>query len=636
MHSFCTRQNGNVSSKFLIVSVVVAVCLCAAILAQVSEVLASSFEKSSSAARGSFATTGYSRGRSTRSGSPTPKPTISASPIATPTNSPTATVTLTTTPTPTVTATITATVTATVTSTPNASQTPTPSGTASPVSSPKVTPTPTASVTPTTSAQFLVPPDGQTLYSGTSYQVVAQASGAPSVSVADQTGATLPCTFTSSNGLLTCKYAPSTAGTAVLTLAGYGSSVSRHFTVLQPNGIYPQGDKMMVGAYDGFDDASAAVFTNYARDGFNFSQLYCSNCSTSDMTSFADAVHSAGMAGAAGYLFNNNCFSPLGSANGGVAGCESQIVSLIPDANILFWGLPEENYVTNYLADDAQLYAFVKAKDKANRPVFKYWVSGMTYDSLEPTVANVDLVAEGAYPIDDGCGWQGSAYPDVFARWVVEQEIEAITSAGYTVGPNYIAGQKTPILVPETVTANTYCTASATSGADITNQIWNGLAAGAAGYIDYLWEDTVVVGGLTDVASAMANINVLLVGSEGVGEWMLKGSRQSDLATTVLTGPAGSVGVSGTRTFSYAPIRAAVWDWAGTRLIVAINSSPSAITAKISGLPTGMPSATVVAENRTVSTASGAISDSFHGLGVHIYKIPLVSQQSGGGWMALP
>jgi hypothetical protein len=278
------------------------------------------------------------------------------------------------------------------------------------------------------------------------------------------------------------------------------------------------------------------------------------------------------------------------------------------------------------------LYAYITA----NRPVFKYWVSGMTYDSLEPSVENVDLVGEGAYAIDDGCSWQGSPYPDVFARWVVEQEIRAITSVGYTVGPNYAAGQKTPILVPETVAANTYCTAPATSGADITNQIWNGLAAGAAGYFDYMWEDTVVAGNMTDAASAMARVNNLLVGTEGIGEWMLKGRRQSDLTTTVLSGPSGNVGASGTRTFSYAPIRGAVWDWAGTRMIVAINSSSSAITAKLSGLPTGMPNATVVGESRTVSTAGGAISDSFSGLGVHIYKIPLVSRQSGGVWIALP
>jgi hypothetical protein len=483
--------------------------------------------------------------------------------------------------------------------------------------------------------QFLAPAASQTLYIGTNYQIVAQAIGASSVAVTDQNGTVLQCTFTSSSGLVTCTYAPSTAGSVILTLTGGGSPVSRQFNVVQPKGIYPQGDKMMVGAYDGFDDPNASVFTNYVTDMFNFSQVYCSSCSTSDMRSFADAGHSAGLTGLVGYLFDNTCFDPPGSRQGGVAGCERQIAALSSDANIVFWGLPEENYVTSYLTDDAKLYAYIKANDRAKRPVFKYWVSGMIYSSLQPSVANVDLVGEGAYPIDDGCSWQGSPYPDVFARWVVEQEIEAITSAGYTVGPNYAAGQKTPILIPETVTANTYCP-PATSGADITNQIWNGLAAGAAGYFDYIWEDYVVAGNMTNVASAMATVNNLLVGPGGIGEWILKGIHQSDLTTTVTSGPAGNVSVSGTRTFSYAPIRGAVWDWAGTRVIVAINSSSSAITAELSGLPTGMPNATVVGENRTVSTAGGVISDSFSGLGVHIYKIPLVSQQSGGGWITLP
>jgi hypothetical protein len=132
----------------------------------------------------------------------------------------------------------------------------------------------------------------------------------------------------------------------------------------------------------------------------------------------------------------------------------------------------------------------------------------------------------------------------------------------------------------------------------------------------------------------MATVNNLLVGPAGVGEWMLKGNRKSDLTATVLSGPSANVGASGTRTFSYPPIRAAAWDWAGSRVIVAINSSTSAITAQISGLPLGMPDATVVSEGRTIRMASGAFSDNFASLAIHIYKIPLV-QWSADHWVPL-
>jgi hypothetical protein len=476
----------------------------------------------------------------------------------------------------------------------------------------------------------------QTLYTGTSYPIVAQATGATAVTVSDQTGSTIPCTFNSSSGLLICTYAPSIVGLNTLTLMAGGSAVSRQFNVVKPRGIYPQGDKMMVGAYDGYDNSSGTIFTNYVGDSFNFSQQYCSTCLVSNQTSFADAAHGAGLAGAAGYLWNNNCFTPFGSGNGGVAGCESEIVGMVPDPNIVFWGLPEENYFSSYLTSDAALYSFIHSTDTSRRPVFKYWLSGMPFDSIQPNIANVDIIGEGEYPMDDGCSWQGSPYPNVFARWVVEQEIQAIQSAGYAVGPNYSSGQKTPILIPETVPAGTYCNTAGTSGVDITNQLWNGLAAGAKGYFDFLWEEYVVAGNMTDTAAAMAAINNLLVGQEGIGEWMLKGTRQNDLTANVLVGPSGNVGVSGTRTFSYPPIRAAVWDWAGTRVIVTINSSTSAITAAISGLPAGVPDATVVNEGRSVSITGGSFSDYFSGLGVHIYKIPLVSQQTGGGWIVLP
>jgi hypothetical protein len=297
------------------------------------------------------------------------------------------------------------------------------------------------------------------------------------------------------------------------------------------------------------------------------------------------------------------------------------------DPNLLFWALPEEKS-----AGDSTITAeasYIHSNDP--RPVFEYLSSGHDASSMQGYISYLDIIGEGAYPIDDG--WHGtctgSSFPPVFDRWVVEQEILAIKNAGFT------TATKTPILVPETIPPGAYCSgAPGTTAGDITNQIWNGLAAGAHGYLNYIWSEGALPDG-NGVPEAMATVNSLLVGQEGIGEWLTKGVHQSDLSTTVTSGP-GTVSFNGPDgNVTYGSIRAAVWDWAGVQVIVAINSSTSPITANISALPAGVPAASVVNEGRSITITAGSFLDSFTGLQVHIYKIPLVSLQSGS-WIVLP
>ena len=51
-------------------------------------------------------------------------------------------------------------------------------------------------------AAFLIPKTNQTLYIGTSYNLLAQAIGASQAAVTDATGTALPCTFDSGSALL--------------------------------------------------------------------------------------------------------------------------------------------------------------------------------------------------------------------------------------------------------------------------------------------------------------------------------------------------------------------------------------------------------------------------------------------------
>src|SRR6266852_6431928 len=74
--------------------------------------------------------------------------------------------------------------TVTLTPTPTPASTPTPTPTPAPTATP--TPTPTSTPTPSGALGFLVPMASQTLYTGTSYPIVAQAIGSTTVTVSDQ------------------------------------------------------------------------------------------------------------------------------------------------------------------------------------------------------------------------------------------------------------------------------------------------------------------------------------------------------------------------------------------------------------------------------------------------------------------
>jgi hypothetical protein len=124
----------------------------------------------------------------------------------------------------------------------------------------------------------------------------------------------------------------------------------------------------------------------------------------------------------------------------------------------------------------------------------------------------------------------------------------------------------------------------------------------------------------------------------------VKGTRRDDPIVTITNGAAPTTTFNGTGhapdtdPVTYPSVRAAAWDWAGTRLIILVNDThQDTVDVQISGLPIGLPPATAIGEARgPISTEGGVISDSLQDEGVHIYKVPLLTQGTSGLWSPIP
>jgi hypothetical protein len=467
---------------------------------------------------------------------------------------------------------------------------------------------------------FLQPPAGQKLYVGTNYSFTANVGNVTSVSAHDQYGNVFSCGV--SQGLANCPHVPTSAGALTITISGGLYSANRSFNVLTPSGVYPMGDKMLLGAWTGFD-TTVPTFTQFVSTGLNSTQIWNSTGTAATQLQFVDFAKSAGIAAPMASMDGNYCTAADG---GSPSACESTLINpLFSDSNFEVWEFdgPE-------IAPDSTLKAetaYIHAYDPFNRPVFAY-INSSTSAGFRAFLPYVDIFGAGAYEL------YGAEPSREINRWEVEQEIAAIQAAGYTVGPKFHSQlQKTPILVNETVCYNGACD----TPAEYMHDVFAGLCAGAQGSISYYYypdgSGAASQPGYRGPTGAYSEVTGLLNGAPGVAEWILKGVHQPDLNVQVLSGPAKAAPLF--NGVVYPSVRTAVWDWAGMRVIVAVNTASTTVIAKLSGLPGMLPPASVLEESRTISTSNGTITDSFVGFGVHIYQIPSVDRQSNGVWAAL-
>ncbi|MGD9496715.1 MAG: hypothetical protein AB7Y46_10470 [Armatimonadota bacterium] len=297
--------------------------------------------------------------------------------------------------------------------------------------------------------------------------------------------------------------------------------------------------------------------------------------------------------------------------------------------NVVWWDFPEE--LRYWEPTEAEMLArmsqLTRELDPMQRPNYMYMPTHVTAARIATDAPHLDIIGCGAYT-------EYHHMPRAWIRYAIEREIEGIRRAGFEVGQDYLAGQKTPIAVlqlfyqPENM--------SIISPIDARHDFWASIAAGARGVMIFSYWHKRDGGVLQATWEAYAQCAQQFT-EAGLGPVILFGEPPEDLSFGVVRGPqmgAPFEPYGYDHEIRYPSLTVRAWTHEGSLHVLAVNSAERALTAQLSGLPEGATEAVALFETvtpeegaepiqRTVPITAGALEDSFAGLGVHIYRIAL-------------
>jgi hypothetical protein len=204
----------------------------------------------------------------------------------------------------------------------------------------------------------------------------------------------------------------------------------------------------------------------------------------------------------------------------------------------------------------------------------------------------------------------------------MEETIRGINLAGASIGSDYLNGQKTPVGIIQLFKLSD---SVVPTPAQTYHDFWQLIAAGAQGIFAFSYFHCNDGSGVL-----IPNWNMLqeaateITGSEQLGNMVLYGTPVSGVTFSVLAGPSETVSFTPTgytTPVQFPSIHLFAQQWNGNTYVIAVNSTDQCVTAQISNVPTGVSSATVLFQGRTVPIAGGGFSDTFSAWGVNIYKM---------------
>ena len=372
---------------------------------------------------------------------------------------------------------------------------------------------------------------------------------------------------------------------------------------------YPQGDRFPLGLYsvhagDGLEEVAEA--------GWNFGHRYGFEAT------YLDAAAAAGMFSLAHIDVVED------DADG------TKTTALIADMatreSVLWWDLPEE--MRYWRADEydrvKNLSAMTREVDPLQRPNFMYIANHYTPAAIAKYVDYLDIIGVGCYT-------EYAHQPRSWVRWRIESEIEAIHIAGHEVGRDYLNGERTPLGV--LMLFYNAEKADIISPRETRHDFWSSICAGAQGVLIFSYwhkrDADVLEESYQEYAKAAGQIS----GEEQLGQVFLFGERAKDVRFAVTKGPlmGAPFQPNGYDTeMRYPSLNLRAMKWNGNLYVLAVNSAERGVEATISGLPETATQATALFEPesedapdepRVLPVQGGMITDSFAGLGVHIYKI---------------
>ena len=339
--------------------------------------------------------------------------------------------------------------------------------------------------------------------------------------------------------------------------------------------------------------------------GANITQSYQS------MGEYAEVAGSAGLGALVNigtYYVDDSDPQPM-SSEGAV---KAAIARASEGESAVWWAAPEElrTWRGDELAELQNLHTWSRDAGADARPLFMYNPGHRTAEDMAELVPWLDIVGKGAYVAY-------SQQPRAWVRHQVESTIEGISLAGASVGSDWMAGEKTPIVI--TGVWEEY-PATAT---ELYHDLFSGVVSGARAAAVFSYAHGVKPDSLDGLAGFAEGARHLNSDDHPLGRAVLLGREMSGLAAQVTDGPTTTEPFTPSQTemvISYPCLQLAGWEHSEGEFVVAVNSCEEALTATLMGLGDGN-SVTLPFEQRELCGERGRFDDTFEPLEVHIYRI---------------
>lgn len=447
----------------------------------------------------------------------------------------------------------------------------------------------------------------QTLYLGTRYDIAINV-GTVTEATASAPDSDLKCDYARAKGVLYCAMTASAAKMTVTvsTKIDGGDPQTRaiDFSFTDPKGFYPRGDKFTMGLYGTLPKDFSMIKDN----AFGLVQSY-GPTTEDEHLAWLKQVEAAGLTDMTMLHWQDELDSegyPVDTEK-----TKQYLAHLSQQAGVGWWALPEEQryWISAEFRTVTRMYRLIREADNASHPIFMYIPGSFLASDIAYYVPYLDLIGTGAYV-------EYSGQPHSWFRWRIESQIDAIQQAGYT------TDVKTPIAIPGYFPNPPDQPQPTAEG--LYHDIFSGLASGARAVVVFSYAYSLEN---SDALKKLLDAAKIIVGEERVGEWILKGKRKDALTLEVLDGPKNAPSFTPIyldKEITYPSIHAVAWDHAGTRIVIAVNSSTESVRARVGGLGPGSTKGAVLGEARDIDVQAGALEDTFAPLGVHVYRFRLL------------
>lgn len=399
---------------------------------------------------------------------------------------------------------------------------------------------------------------------------------------------------------------------ALLTIALFASAASALAQEL-PERPYPQGEAFPLGS---FSLQPVEDFPAVREFGWNFGHRY------NFEASYLDATLAGGLYSLASI--------PRPGEDVTWDTIRERIVEYAAYENLVWWNLPEELRYWEPAEQEMleRIPQLTRELDPMQRPNFMYMPTHVTSGRIARDAPYLDIIGAGGYT-------EYHHMPRSWQRYAIEREVEGIGRAGLEVGPDYLAGQKTPIAVLQLFYSPQKMDVIAPIEA--THDFWASIAAGARGVLVFsYWHKRDGGGMLEGTWDAYCREAAKITGEERLGAVILFGEPYEDVSFGIVRGPRMSAPFEPygyNHEVRYPSLTVRAWSFEGNLYVLAVNSAERGVTAIFRGLPGDATEAEVLFEaatpeeegaepvRRVLPISGGSLEDNFAGLGVHIYRV---------------